>query len=105
MALTDAVQNSTQLPVSITWTRDDGSALNLSGATITGRIISIETGVARDIDGSLDITTAASGVFQWDYGTTDVGTAGVFYVQFVATYGTGEKVRSKKQLWNVKQAI
>ncbi len=106
MALADAVQGAKRPSQQITWTDEDGNALDLSGATITGRIRDETTGIARDIDGTLAIVTAASGIFSWDYGTQDVGTAGTFAVQFIATYGSNPTpAKSFTSSWIVRDII
>jgi hypothetical protein len=61
----------------------------LTDATLSGRITPVMSPdtEARAIDGSLSIVTAASGIFDWDYGEEDVAEWGVFLVQFKADYG------------------
>lgn len=88
MALADAIYGAKRPSQVITWTREDGSAEDLSGATLTGYVRSLRTGTTRAIDGTLTLTTAASGIFTWAYGDNDVGEAGDFEVQFVASFGS-----------------
>lgn len=73
----------------ITWLDADGDAVNLAGATITGKIVSMQTGQGRPIAGALTVTNGAAGEFTWDYDAADVATAGKYKVQFVAAYLTG----------------
>lgn len=87
MGLASAIQNAKRPSQVITWTRDDGTAEDLSGATITG-FIKNSAGTVRAIDGTLTLTTPASGIFTWAYGDNDVATAGEFTVQFNAAFGS-----------------
>jgi hypothetical protein len=88
MALASAIKTAKRPSQSITWTRADGTAEDLTGATITGYIYSQQSGTTRAIDGTLSVTSAASGVFSWAYGTADVAEAGYFRVQFNAAFGS-----------------
>lgn len=106
MALATAVQGALRPSQLITWTDADGDAVDLSGATLTGRIRSIQSGTARDIAGTLTITTAAAGEFRWDYAAGDVVDAGKFEVQFTATFGTSPTpARTFVGGWEVERAI
>lgn len=105
MALANAVKDARHTAQIITWTDGDGDAQNLTGATLTGRIMSGQTGEARAIDGTLAIVTAASGIFSWTYGAVDVGTAGQFYVQFIATYSGPSNDKTLAATWTVEPAL
>lgn len=105
MALANAVQNSRRTPQRITWQDEDGDPVNLTGATLTGRIRNLNTSATADIDGDLDIVSASTGVFDWTYGAGDVGTAGDFVVQFVATYGDATADRTLHEGWSVIAAL
>lgn len=103
MALAAAVQNARHTAQQITWSDDQGNAVDLTGATLTGYIK--QGGVVRAIDGALALVTAASGVFSWTYGTNDVATDGDAEVQFVATYGGGTKDKTLISPWRVYNAL
>lgn len=105
MPLSDAVEGARYIAQQITWTDEDGTVVDLTGATITGykRRIGSSTEVA--LDGTLSLVTAASGIFSWAYGAVDVGTAGQFIVQFIATYGGGLKEKTLVQPWQVHEAL
>lgn len=105
MALREAILGATYTAQEITWTKSDGVAQNLTGATLTGRIIDPKTGNARAITGTLTLTTPSLGVFTWDYSAVDVGTVGAFRVQFKATYSGGEYDLTFETNWLVKRAI
>lgn len=106
MALADAVQNATRPSQVITWTRADDTPENLTGATLTGRIRNANTGVTRDIVGTLIVTVGASGVFAWAYVLADVADAGQFNVQFTATFGSSPTpARTIDALWTVHIAL
>jgi hypothetical protein len=87
MVIPDAVQGGTHTPRSFTWTRGDGSAQDLTGATLSGTKKNIRTGEVTDLaDGSLTIVSAAAGTFTWTLDPADVAEAGAYDVQFLATY-------------------
>lgn len=101
MALADAVAGALRPSQVITWTRDDGTAENLTGATITGSLTPIDTGVARAIAGTLTLTTPADGVFTWAYAAADV-VEGVYDVQFNASFASSPTpARTYKARWKV----
>jgi hypothetical protein len=104
MALADAVQGARHIAQQITWQDSAGDAIDLTDATITGKIRD-GTKTVRDIDGSLDITDATSGVFTWTYGADDVGTAGGHEVQFIATYTDTTKDKTFITSWLVREAL
>lgn len=103
--LADAVAGATLTAQTITWTDDDGTAKNLAGATITGRIVPQASGAARAATGVMALVGGGTtGQFTWTYSAADVATAGKFYVQFKATIGAVYDL-SKKVEWVVREAI
>ena len=104
MALSNAVQGATHTAQRLTWVDGDGDPLNLTGATVTGRLLDLATGTARAITGTLQVLDGEAGLFSWDYGAADVATAGAFNVQFVATFGA-ESDKTLAELWLVEAAI
>ena len=104
MALAKAVQGAQHTAQQITWTDDSGTAVDLTSSTITGKIRDA-SGTVRDIDGSLDLVTAASGIFTWTYGDLDVGTDGTFEVQFVATFAGPLDDKTTIHSWLVYEAL
>ena len=105
MALIDGIQNSTYRGQTITAQDKDGTAIDLSGATITGFKRNVETEVTVAIDGTLALVDAPNGQFSWNYGTVDVGTAGSFVVQFIFTYAGPLLDRSFSEAWYVHEAL
>jgi hypothetical protein len=104
-ALADAVAGGLRPSQTITWTRADGTAENLSGATITARIRSREDGTARAAQGTFTVTDAANGVFRWDYHVNDL-VAGKYTVQFNAAFGSSPTpARTIEANWTVHRAI
>ena len=104
MALANAVQAARHTAQRIVWADSDGDPLNLTGATVTARLLDLSTGTARAVTGTLTVLEAEAGVFSWAYGTEDVATAGQFNVQFVATFGsTNDKTLA--ELWEVEPAL
>lgn len=86
MALADAVQGALRPSQLITWLDEDDNPLALTGATITAKIK--RDGIWVSSTGSFVLTDPANGVFRWDYSAADVATAGGFYVQFNAAFGS-----------------
>jgi hypothetical protein len=103
MALDTAIEGSRHTPQTITFARADEATQNLTGATLTGTIKNIRTGVERAITGTLALGTAASGIFTWAYSAGDL-VAGDYQVQFVATYGDATIDRSAWVDWTVQPA-
>lgn len=105
MSLANAVQGATHTPQEITWLDTEGQAVDLTGATMTGRIVPPRGGgPARDVAGALDVVDAEGGVFRWTYDAADVETAGTYQVQFAATYGDATKDVTLAEVWVVKPA-
>lgn len=105
MALSNAVQGATKFPQLITWTDTEGEPVDLSEATITGRIWSAVV-APRNIEGPLQLDGDGSeGQFTWTYHANDVAIAGTFRVQFTATYAGNLKARTLQEKWEVKPAI
>ena len=87
MGLPRAIEGARHTGMRVTWTREDGTVQDLTGATLSGEILD-SAGVARAITGTLTATSPASGLFTWAYSAADVGTVGRFLVQFKANYGS-----------------
>jgi hypothetical protein len=104
MALQSAIEVAQHTGQAITWQRSDGTAHDLTGATLTGTIRDM-AGTERAIDGLLTITSAPDGQFTWAYGTNDVAAAGHYEVQFKATYGDGKFDLSFIETWRVEKAL
>lgn len=104
--LADAVKGALRPSQQITWTDGDGNAVNLTGATLTGKIRNISTGASRSIAGSLVLVTPASGIFRWDYASADLVDAGRFEVQFSAAFGTGATpAKTLVEAWFIHDTI
>jgi hypothetical protein len=105
MALSNAVKGARHSPQRITWKKSDGTAYDLTGATITARVLNKKTRQARAADGTFTIITATSGIFDWAYGATDVSEAGKFDVQFIASYSDNKDDKTFIEPWEVEDAI
>ncbi|MDQ2995460.1 MAG: hypothetical protein M3R61_00170 [Chloroflexota bacterium] len=88
MALQSAFQGATHTGQQITWTRDDGTPQDLTGATLSGTITNVLTGVSTAIGGTLTATTPLSGILTWAYSAADVAASGQYRVQLLASYGS-----------------
>ena len=84
--LQDAVQGATRPSQLVTWADADGAPFDLTGATVTGVIRNLTTGITRAVAGGITVTDAAAGGFRWDYASGDVADAGLFRVTFTATF-------------------
>lgn len=104
MALATAVAGARHTGQTITWTRANGTAHDLTGATLTGTIRNEVAGTVVAITGTLTPTSATEGIFTWAYSAADVATAGRYVVQFKATY-TGTYDLSFLEPWTVDTAI
>lgn len=72
MALAAAVQGG-RLPAQlITWQHQDNTVEDLTGATLTGKILLQRQQAAQSITGTLTVTDATNGVFRWSYSADDV---------------------------------
>ena len=104
MALAKAVEGARHTAQQITWSDEDGNAVNLTGATITGYKKANSDGTITALDGAFALVTPASGIFTWTYGAADVGTVGRYEVQLIATYGDSTKDKSLHYAWEVIDA-
>jgi plastocyanin len=104
MALQAAIEGATHTGQTVTWQGMDGTAHDLTGATLSGTIRD-EDGTERAIDGTLTIISPTQGTFTWAYGTNDIAEAGHFEVQFRATYPDGKYDLSFIEPWRVEKAL
>ncbi len=106
MALPTRVQGGLRPSLLITWTREDGTAEDLTGATLTGSIRDRATQTTRAIAGALTVTDGPAGVFRWDLAAGDVAAAGSFDVQFSAAFVAGQTpARTFVERWTVSEAL
>jgi hypothetical protein len=103
MALAAAIKGGLRPSQIVTWSRDDGDAEQLTGATLTGTITNRATGTTRAIAGTLTVTDGAAGQFRWDYVAGDVSDAGEYDVQFSAAFASGQTpARTFIARWTVR---
>lgn len=105
MALASAVRGARYIAQQITWTDEDGTVVDLTGATLIGYKRSIRSRTVTPLDGTLTLVTPAAGVFSWAYGANDVGVTGFFEVQFIATFPGGLKDKTMLEQWMVTGAL
>ncbi len=80
-------QNDTSPDLEVTIVDGDGSAVDVTGATI---VFNMEAGGVNKItDGSVTIVTAASGVVKYVWQTGDTDTPGAFEGEFEVTFVGG----------------
>jgi hypothetical protein len=106
MALAAAVQGARRPSQTITWADEMGTALDLTGATITARIRNITANETVDSDGTFVLVVPMAGIFRWDYGVADVASTGEFEVQFTASFGSSPTpARTITAPWSVLKSI
>lgn len=71
----------------IQWLKDDTTALDLTGATLSGVIW--RAGAVTPITGALTLLEPETGIFRWDFSADDVAVVGYHAVEFVATWSVG----------------
>lgn len=104
MELASAIEGARHTAQQVTWTYDDGTAVDLTGATITGYKRDRRIGEVTALDGTLQAADAANGVFLWTYGENDVAEPGIYSVQFVATFDEDDMEESLPGIWRVHDA-
>lgn len=112
MALSKAIEGSNHTAQQITWKDERGNAVDLTGATITGKMHPHDdSSTVSDIgggagNGTLTISDASNGVFNWTYGDNNIDDVGVFIVQFTATYAAdSSKEKCFKEQFIVEDAL
>ena len=85
-AIGPLMQGQAGVVMTFTLTDLSGTAVNLTGLTITGTITNNQTKATAALQGAIALVTPASGIFSWTTHADDVGTAGSFKVIF--TVGT-----------------
>lgn len=80
-----------------------GRPVDLSGATLAGRIVALDTGSSRAIAGTLTVSgDPAQGQVLWSFDPDDL-VAGEYLVQITASYASGLPHRSFASPWSVKR--
>ena len=104
--LADAVKGGLRPPQLIVGEREDGQAEDLTGASMTGRLRSRESGAVRAISGALTVTDGPAGQFLWTYDAADVAEDGEFDAQFNAAFGAGPTpARTYLTRWRVRASL
>lgn len=101
--LPDWTEGTTYLQMIVPWVDQDGDAVDLTGATITGRLYNLQTKVSRAIAGTLAQDPAIDNYMLWTMVAADVA-AGNYEVQFTATFATKPLV-TFRAVWAVEAAI
>ena len=86
MSLPSAHKDSVRPTMRISWFRQDGTPVELTSSTLSGRIHNTGTGATKSVTGVLTVVDATEGKFTWVFSTADVDTSGNFLVQFKALY-------------------
>jgi hypothetical protein len=83
----------TGAPFSPTFQHADGTAVNLTGATITMEMVNDDTGAVINCAGTWTIDSAPNGEAHYQYQSADVATAGLWKLYVTITVG-GEPVHA-----------
>lgn len=106
MALAHAIMGALRPSQIVSWVRGDDNPENLTGATMTGKILDVRTGTVRAIAGSLTVLDGEEGSFVWAYDAADVVATGKYMVQFTATFGSSPSpARTILSDWFVHKAL
>lgn len=105
MALPETASGSTHSSLLLTAKRKDGSLLDLTGGTITGKLKNKVSAAVESITGALSLVDPTGGTFRWTFAAADVDTVGVFKVQFTVTYADTTVERSIAEDWEVTEAF
>ena len=104
--LAEAVKGATRPAQRITWTREEGTPEPLTGATLTGKLRNQDTREVRAVAGALTVIDGPQGTFEWSYVDADVAEAGVFDVQFTATFvASPSPARTTATQWVVAESF
>lgn len=102
-ALPNWTEGTTYQVMQIPWTDEDGTAVDLTGATFTGLIINTDTGVSRAVAGTLEQDGSVDSRMNWTLDAADAA-PGTFEVQFTATFSS-QPLRTFRADWYVEAAI
>ncbi len=88
-----AIVGAIRTPYRVTWLDEDGDAIDLTGATITGIANNLATGDNKTFESTqfVLIDSGANDVFDWTLRLADIDTPGTYEVQFTATFVAGGK--------------
>jgi hypothetical protein len=89
MSRLSAVRGARAIVRDLPWQDSEGDPLDLTGATLSGKLYHIDSDLAQPIDGVLTIVDPANGRFTWELGEDDVAIAGDFLVEFDALFPGG----------------
>jgi hypothetical protein len=84
---------ATHRPFWFTWTEDDGTPIDLTGATLSARFRNHSSGAAINGTGVFADQGYSGGQFTYKMASSDISTAGNYEVQITASW-SGEKEMS-----------
>lgn len=85
----EVTKGMTGLPLTATLTNEDGSAIVLTGCTVTVKITRKATGAVKVAAGACTIVSALAGQVSYAWQASDVDTVGLYDVQFTVTLPSG----------------
>lgn len=97
-------QGDTASILTITWVDEDGNAINLTGYIISGVFRNTQTDTTYAFTGTFTLTDATNGIFTYQASAADVGNAGQFEVQLLATSGASPYVSALAH-WEVIEQL
>lgn len=99
------IQGATHTGLRITFLDEGASPYDLTGATMSARIKNVSTGTASAATGSFALVTPTSGIFTYTPSSSDIATAGLYKIQFIATYADTTKDKTFVVGMQVYEAI
>ena len=103
MSLGNAIKGARHTPIQITWKDSNGNPFDLSGGTLSGKVINADDGsTVRNIDGVFALVTdGTDGKFTWTYGANDISEESKLYVQFKNLHADTTYDLTKITEWDV----
>ena len=107
MSLPTWVQGSRHTAMRLQWVRRDNTYPDLTGTAITGKIRVNGSMTAVALTGTIapDTTAPQRGYFTYAPSSADVASAGIYQVQFIATYADSKPDLTFITDWTITAAL
>jgi hypothetical protein len=94
MTQLELVQNDKGIELAFTLQNNDGTALDLTGATLTFRAQHKTSPSAADISGSMTVISAAAGTCKYTTTGTDFTNPGKYDAEIEVNFNSGQKIQT-----------
>lgn len=107
MTLIKLVYGTNHPTYTITWKDEANAVVDLTGATITGRLKNEATGDTYTLTGTFALVTASSGIFSYKPSSTDTTrtVSNKYSIQFTATFADSTTEKTFKSTCWIVEAI